>query len=152
MTAPTPSLPAEGISHELRRAVAMLVVVIVVLTALAGIPGPRSAEDEELGERVGQLRTAIEHYARDHAGAVPGRASWSEFVRQLTTPTDADGRPGGELGPYVTIDLLRGGGRLVDDVPDAATGDCTWLWCPDEARLVVNRAGRASDGASHLAY
>ncbi len=141
-----------GPAHELQRAMAMLVVVIVVLTALAGIPGLTTADDAGLQDQLGHVRSAIERYTLDHDGAPPGLASWDDLVRQLTETTNARGEEGDDFGPYLQPEQLEGSGRCVEELPARPTGDSTWLWCPTEQRLALNRAGRASDGTAYYEY
>lgn len=148
MTSTAPHAPCQA-SREMRRAVTLLVVVIVVLTALAGVPGAAPEVDDGLAARCAEVQEAVERYRRDHDGRAPGQASWSEFVRQLTTPTDADGRPGDAFGPYLSIDRLRGGGRLAGAALDAPDAECTWLWCPDDGRLAPNLAADAPTSAGY---
>jgi len=69
-----------------------LVVVVMILGILAAVAAPKllgtssSAADNGLKESLGVIRDAIERYAAEHAGALPGAAGTEAgFKKDLST-------------------------------------------------------------------
>jgi len=156
------ALPADP-RLDARRPMLVLGLVVVVLTAVAGLPGaPEPAGT--LGEQDavalhGQLlvdlpliREAIGLYRAQHDGHIPGQDDWETFVDQLCSRTDVDGAPGLGHGPYLDPSHLLGSGRVVDVLPLAAEGGEDWVWCPSSLSLRVNRPGEGPDGIRWYDY
>lgn len=144
------------------------------------LEGCGESPEAALASNLATLRQAIEMYRAQHDGRVPGQdGDEAEFIRQLTTATDAEGRPGGSLGPYIRVGMpanpITGGTRVlvVDRLPSHATvvtrksgsaWECIelllsdpatsrtgpdWIWCPSTGELRANAAGRGPSGTPY---
>jgi len=88
-----------------------LLIVVVILTVLAGIVVPKlispteDAKTSALEANLAIMNKAIEIYSLEHRGNYPGtiggETTWDNFVEQMTLPTDKDGEPGEDYGPYL---------------------------------------------------
>ena len=132
-----------------------LVVVTVILGILALIVVPQFSEGVDdprraaLKGRLQTLRAQFELYRVEHNEVYPwddgagNLASSKEIVRRLSSGTDAQGNPGGDLGPYLqsvpanpyldraTVTFGGKSGDNVDWVVDVRTGAITG-GCPEE--------------------
>lgn len=168
------------------RSLLEVVVVVVILGALAAVAIPRFSQgavddsDTDLRANLAVLRTAIELYYHDH-GEYPGQRSAGSsgagtgtpaaFIRQLTQPTDADGRASPTrsatccYGPYLRsgipacrvcaggpsarVHVIRGTGRPEYDATVAGAG---WVYNCDTGYIAANSDGVDSRGMPYNAY
>ncbi len=148
---------------DVRRPMLVLGLVVLVLTALAGLPGrpvPAGTLDEtsaaalhaRLLVDLPRIREAIGLYSLQHEGRPPGSDDWRLFVDQLCSRTDVQGAPGRGLGPDLDPAAVSGSGRRVETVPDTAEGGEDWLWCPRTTTLRVNRPGQGPTGVPWFDY
>ena len=94
-----------------------LLIVMIVLGILSAMAVPHigrfstDTKTHALEADLHRLRDAIERYAAEHGGDLPGTLSgtttWDNFVVQLTKKTDKDGLPGTRYGPYLRTGIPR---------------------------------------------
>jgi prepilin-type N-terminal cleavage/methylation domain-containing protein len=147
-----------------------LAIVAAVVLLLAGIVVPQfqtalaEAQTDGTRQMLERVRTAIEYYAFQHDGDLPGEDAngWSAqaFVDQLTLASDlggatADpGTPGYPFGPYLTDDiganpfneldsltLIPPGYTMAD--PDGMSG---WVYFAETGAFRANSACAGSTG------
>jgi len=81
-----------------------ILVVVIILGILAAIVIPQfstasdEARESAVRSNLRSIRNQLQVYRVAHLNNYPDAA---EFVRQMTTRTDADGAAGGTLGPYL---------------------------------------------------
>jgi general secretion pathway protein G len=118
-----------------------ILVVVVVLGVLAAIVVPQfssatiEAQSSSLRRDLQVVRKQVElyrHHHNDDAPAFTGETN-DDFARRLTAPTDVNGAPGADYGPYLQripmnpfnkLDTVRIGGA------DAGTGSHGWRFDP----------------------
>ena len=149
-------LPREA---ALRRAVVRLLIVVSVLMLLAGVPNiarsssPGALSEQELRHQAFELREAVALFRAQHDGRLPDAERWDDVLHELSAATDLAGRPGGALGPYLSPAWVTdpisgpGSGRVVDQLPAAADGDDSWIYCRATGELRCDRAGLDAAGA-----
>jgi general secretion pathway protein G len=85
-----------------------LMIVISLLGILAALVVPQfssnaaEARESALGTNLATVRKQIELYRYHHQGQLPAAEgeTGDDFIRRMTTKTDAEGNPGGSFGPY----------------------------------------------------
>ncbi|HVS70918.1 MAG TPA: type II secretion system protein [Phycisphaerae bacterium] len=114
----------------------VLVVAIVAILSAIAIPrlsrGVSGSGDSALSADLAMLRTAIENYASDHAGAFP---SATNFAAQITSRTDSTGSTASATAPYgpylQTIPTCPVGARAGNSGVAAADAPAVgWLYNP----------------------
>jgi general secretion pathway protein G len=118
-----------------------VLVVVVVLGVLAAIVVPQfssaaiEAQSSSLRRDLQVVRKQVELYRHHHNDDMPARAGETndDFARRLTNPTDANGAPGPDHGPYLQripmnpfnkLDTVRIGGA------EAGIGSHGWRFDP----------------------
>jgi general secretion pathway protein G len=130
-----------------------LVVVVMILGILAAVAAPKllgtskSASEQSLRQSLAVIRDAVERFAADHAGKLPG-----------------DGNSEADLKDDLK-DYLRGGfpkcpvGKLDDtikitptdpgtDIAGEATPTKAWHYCSANGQFICNAAQNTLDGAT----
>jgi prepilin-type N-terminal cleavage/methylation domain-containing protein len=85
-----------------------LMIVISLLGILAAMVVPQfnssttEAKGTALLTNLTAIRKQVELYRHDHDGILPAvvEETGADFIRRMTTRTDAEGNPGTEFGPY----------------------------------------------------
>jgi len=135
-----------------------LLLATAVVCGASGLLWPsykearREAVERALDADLSALNGAVDAFARDHAGTLPGRdgdvVRPDLLLRQLTLPTDGDGMPHekGSFGPYLRAGMPPNPLDQVDDVrivlkgnlpePDGSGG---WLFHVPTGRFHSNR-------------
>ncbi|HVX84466.1 MAG TPA: type II secretion system protein [Phycisphaerae bacterium] len=137
----------------------VLVVAIVGILAAIAIPrlsrGVTGSSDSALSADLAMLRTAIENYATDHAGAFP---SASNFATQITSRTDASGNTASaaaNFGPYLqTIPACPVGARAGNSGIAAADAPAVgWIYNPATGAIAPDTTTEAdATGKLYNAY
>lgn len=145
-----------------------ILIVVIIMGILASIAITQfssiSLESKEnmLRENLRIIRTQIAIYRAQHSGLPPGKDSDGNisealFVAQITGKTDMDGNPGNLYGPYMSkipSNTLNQNTTVsvVNDLPDAASGDDGWIFNPDEIAFYADSTGSDSDGKLYYEY
>lgn len=87
-----------------------ILVVVVLLGILAAVVVPHisgagtESRTSALATNLRRVRTQIELYKLQHNEQLPAAAgdASADFLRRMTTQTDADGDPGVDFGPYLS--------------------------------------------------
>jgi len=140
-----------------------LLIVVVILAILAAVVIPTfqnaSAEAKESAMRasLATVRQAISLYRVQHNETYPGSGgTWSEFVTQLTTGTDATGASGTQYGPYLRTGFptnpMTGtaDGRVVATMPAEPTGEEAWIYATGNGEIRANQVGAAPSGTLYF--
>ena len=165
MTHPAPTAPPRPslLRRRARRGFTLveLLIVVIILAILAAVVIPQfgdtsaSAKETALVSNLQTIRQAIALYRVQHDENYPGAASWSEFVNQLTSPTNQDGTIGGPYGPY-----LRTGfpvnpvtntvtGTNVTTMPAGPAGTEAYVYSPANGEIRANVPGVAPSGTNY---
>ena len=133
-----------------------ILVVVVLLGILAAIIVPQftNAGEESrtsaLLTDLRRIRSQIEYYKiqhKDQLPAVTGETA-NDFLRRMTTRTDADGNVGNDYGPYLpTMPVNPFNDRSTVRIDGAAAGSNTDGWRFD----TTTGAFQADDSAAHAA-
>jgi len=138
-----------------------LLIVVVILGILAAVVIPQfegtseSTKESALVASLQTVRQAIALYRVQHDEVYPGQNSWSEFVTQLTTATNADGTAGGQYGPYLRtafpINPVSGvaTGKNVVTMPAGPSGAEGYVYHPANGEIRANVAGTAPSGIDY---
>ncbi len=134
-----------------------ILIVVLLLGILAAIIIPQFTgastvtRTSTLATDLRRVRSQIELYKYQHKDqfpAAPGEAA-ADFVRRMTTPTDADGNVGNDFGPYMQrIPVNPFNDRNTVRIDGAAAGLNTDGWRFD----TVTGAFQADDSAAHAAF
>ncbi len=134
----------------------VIVVAIIAILAAIGIPrmsrGSKGANDSALSGDLAVLRNAIDLYAAEHGGAMPGATTIAE---QLIKYTDASGNTSDTkaspfiYGPYIRkIPPLPVGEKKgqvgIADVTGAAVG---WIYNSGTGAIKANTTDEEKDDA-----
>ena len=104
-----------------------LMIVVSLLGILAALVVPEfsssttEAKTAALQSNLTAIRKQIELYRHDHNEAVPAAIgeTGADFIRRMTTKTDAAGDPGGDFGPY----FMRMPANPFNDLATVRIGD-----------------------------
>jgi general secretion pathway protein G len=129
-----------------------LVVVIMILGILAAVAAPKllntsgTATDNGLRQTLSVVRDAIELYAADNGGALPGASD------------DAEATFKSDIEPYLRGDFptCPVGAKDADVVITAAAGAIAgeasptkaWHYSTDDGTFIVNSTATANDGST----
>ena len=129
-----------------------LVVVIMILGILAAVAVPRligttgNATDNGLRQSLGVVRDAIEMYAAEHGGALPGAAAGTQaaFKADLTTYVRGEFPkcPVGNKNADVAIVSTATGTALT---PAGTEG---WMYDKVDGRFIANTGAATNDGST----
>ncbi len=107
-----------------------LVIVVVIIGVIAAIAVPRlsraarGAGDAALRANLATLRGAIDMYAADHGGTLPGADGLKTvFNKQLTKKTDENGNDGKTQGVHIFGPYLRAGYPGISVGPNIGASD-----------------------------
>jgi prepilin-type N-terminal cleavage/methylation domain-containing protein len=129
-----------------------LVVVIMILGILAAVAVPRligttaSATDNGLRQTLGVVRDAIELYAAEHTGSLPGAAAGTQdaFKQDLSTYLRGEFPkcPVGNKNADVAIVNTPTGTALT---PSGTEG---WMYDKVDGRFIANTGATTNDGST----
>jgi general secretion pathway protein G len=134
-----------------------VLIVVLLLGILAAIVVPQFTgasnvtRTSTLATDLHRIRSQIELYKYQHKDqypAIPGEAT-ADFVRRMTTSTDADGNAGNDFGPYMQrIPINPFNDFNTVRIDGAAAGVNTDGWRFD----AVTGSFQADDSAAHAAF
>ena len=133
-----------------------ILVVVVLLGILAAIVVPHftgagnETRTSALLTDLRRVRSQIEYYKFQHNEQLPAATGETadDFLRRMTTKTDADGNVGTDFGPYLqTIPINSFNERNTVRIDGAAAGSNTDGWRFD----TTTGAFQADDIAAHAA-
>jgi general secretion pathway protein G len=132
-----------------------LVVVVMILGILAAIAAPRllgashRAEDNGARQSLCIVRNAIEQFASEHDGALPGADG-----QESTLKTDLANYLRGHDFPSCTVAaknnvvrMMSGGGTVGSTIAGTATTH-SWVYQFDSGEFHINSTATANDGVS----
>jgi general secretion pathway protein G len=133
-----------------------LVVVVMILGILAAIAAPKmlhtseSAIDNGLRQSLGVVRTAIDTYAAQHLGNLPGadgdeltfQADILPYLRGIQFPTCPAGQAKNNH-----VRMMSGNGAITTGI-GATAATHSWVYQYEVGDFFVNSTDTASDGAT----
>ena len=152
-----------------------LVIVVVIIGVIAAIAVPRisrgaaGAHEATVRANLAAFRTAIDLYAAEHGGQLPGGGTSVEstFIDHLTKKTDSPGNVGTTAGVHVYGPYLRSipallvgpypgstGVQLTSDNPPAANENAGlgWVFNYQTGDIIANTDDLDSDGVGYDTY
>lgn len=135
-----------------------LLIVVIILGILAAVVIPQfsdastDAKVSSLTTNLATVRGQLELYRMQHNGAYP--AAMPDFVLQMTAKTNADGTPGGTLGPY--LQRIPNNPFTIGATPNevsagAAASNKAWFYNPATGEFKANDSG-STNGVDHDTY
>ena len=133
-----------------------IMVVVVLLGILAAIVVPQftgasnETRNSALSTDLRRVRSQIEYYKIQHKDQLPATTGETadEFLRRITTKTDADGNVGNDFGPYMQdFPVNPFNDRSTVRIDGGAAGSNTDGWRFD----TTTGAFQADDTAAHAA-
>jgi general secretion pathway protein G len=133
-----------------------LVVVVMILGILAAIAAPKllrtsdTAIDNGLKQTLGVLRTAIDAYAAQHQGDLPGadgneatfQSDIQPYLRGIQFPACPVGQAKNQH-----VRMLSGSGSITTGI-GATAATQSWVYQYEVGDFFVNSTSTASDGAT----
>ena len=146
-----------------------ILIVVIILGILAAIALPQfsnatmESRENMVRENLRVIRAQINVYRAQHNDIPPGfdaegAVSEELFVEQMTRPTDEYGDTSGNTyGPYLTkipVNPLNHSSsiNIVNEMPEAATGDSGWIYYPEDLVFSADLAGQDSSGRDYYDY
>jgi len=133
-----------------------LVVVVMILGILAAVAAPKllgtssTAADNGLKQTLGVVRDAIERYAAEHAGALPGDAGTEADLKADLVPYLRGGFPKCPVaGETDTVKITPAAGAIVGEA--TATPSKSWHYNSGDGQFICNSA-TATKSDSSITY
>lgn len=133
-----------------------LVVVIMILGILAGVAAPKffqtsaTATDNGVKQSLAIVRDAIELYAANNGGSLPGCTGTGADFKLLLAPYIRGAFPTCPVGPAACKDDLV---TPVTGVPTGVVGDATgWKYSTDLGTFIINNAGASTLGPAYSSF
>jgi general secretion pathway protein G len=130
-----------------------LVVVILILGILAAIAAPRAmvsaqiANENTARQTLAVVRSAIDRYAAEHEGVLPGAdGQEGTFVSQLDPYLRGDRFPMCTVGAKYNEIRMMSGSAIVGD--DGSTGVLSWAYNYEMGDFYINDTGLSTDGVT----
>jgi general secretion pathway protein G len=117
-----------------------LVVVVMILGILAAVAAPKvmgtsaKAKDNGVKQTLGVIRDAIERYAAEHGGSLPGASDDDEATFKLDLKDYLRGAfPKCPVGLEDAVVVIKDTGS-----PTATGADGSWMFSTDTGEFIVN--------------
>jgi general secretion pathway protein G len=122
-----------------------LVVVVMILGILAAVAAPKllstssAAADNGIKQSLGVMRDAIERYAAEHGGQLPGgdAATEATFTTAIIPYLRGGVIPTCPVGPQ-NAEVRVVGGTAAIVAEDEATAQKSWAYCSGSGQFICN--------------
>ncbi len=128
-----------------------LTVVILILGILAAIAAPRAmvsaqiAHENTARQTLSVIRTAIDRYAAEHEGVLPGAdGQETTFLSEIDPYLRGDRFPMCTVGAKYNEIRMMSGSQIIGD--DGSTGVISWAYNYETGDFYINDLGLATDG------